>query len=740
MRTQDSVRRWYLILLIISFFIPSCDSDTDEYYDGWKVYGGSEENIKYSPLTEIDTNNVKNLRIAWEYHTKDADSTSQMKTNPLIVDGVLYGLSPKLKVFALNAATGKEKWVYDPVYIATKGRNWGMGDFAFIVNVSRGLVYYEGENNDKRIFYTPGGGHLLYCIDANTGKPIKSFGNNGYIDLHDDLGRKAEHLHVSNTTPGVIYKDLIIMGSRVSEAREAAPGHIRAYDVHTGELRWRFHTIPQPGEEGFESWDDKEAYKYIGGANAWGGLSLDEERGIVYVPTGSANYDFYGGKRLGDNLFASSLIALDAATGKHVWHFQTVHHDVWDRDVPAPPSLVTVTKDGKEIDAVAQVSKTGFLYLLERETGEPVYPIEEVPVPTETDLVGESLSPTQPVPTFFEPFIRQTLTEVDLNPHLPDSSYQDIKKRLASLKTGNMWHGPSQQGTIVLPGYSGGAEWGGASFDPETGMLYVNANEIPNVLHMVEVEEEKQTSEQTNLEAGESLYRTTCKGCHGIDRRGGEGNPALGDNPSLVGLEKRYTASQFENLISTGKNKMPAFSHLTEGEKDALASFILNLDSLQREKFVNPVKEKNPYFKPRYVATGYIKFESKEGYPAIAPPWGTLNAINLNTGELVWKATLGDYPELKAKGIHSGTENYGGSVVTAGGLVFIAATKDEMFRAFNKLTGELLWETKLPAAAYATPAVYQANGKQYVVIACGGGGYLKTKSGDSYIAFALPDN
>ena len=726
------------MILIVSFFLGSCNSDTERSYRDWPVYGGTKENIKYSSLTEIDTNNVKDLKIAWVYRTGDADSTSEMKTNPVIIDGVLYGLTPKLKLFALDAATGKEKWVYDPLYIATKGKNWGMGDFAFIVNTSRGLTFYEGENNDKRIFYTPGGGHLLYSIDANTGKPIESFGNNGYIDLHDDLGMEADHLHISNTSPGIIYKDLIIMGSRVSEARMAAPGHVRAYDVNTGKLRWRFHTIPQPGEEGYESWDDPEAYKFIGGANAWGGLSLDEERGIVYVPTGSANYDFYGGKRLGDNLFSTSLVALDAATGKLLWHFQTVHHDVWDRDVPAAPSLVTVTKDGKEIDAVAQVSKTGFIYVLERETGEPVYPIEEVPVPTDTDLIGERLSPTQPVPTFYKPFVRQTLTEKDLNPHLPDSSYQDIKERLAKLKTGNMWHGPSQQGTIVFPGYSGGAEWGGASWDPETGILYVNANEMANVLHMMEVEKEKQSAEMTNLEAGLSLYKSNCRGCHGVDRRGGEGNSALGDNPSLVGLEKRYTESQFKNLITTGRNKMPAFSQLSEGEKDALASFILNLESLQKKKFVSPPKKENPTWVP-YMATGYNKFFSKEGYPAVAPPWGTISAINLNTGEEVWKKPLGDYPELKAKGIHSGTENYGGNVVTAGGLVFVGATKDEMFRAFNKMTGELLWETKLPAAAYATPAVYEANGKQYVVIACGGGGYLKTKSGDSYIAFALPD-
>lgn len=748
-----TTRRLFLLSGFAFFFALACFSvtsctDAGESYKVWDVYGGSKKNIKYSALTQIDTTNVTNLKPVWTYSTHDASptNTSDMKTNAIIVDGTIYGLSPQLKIFALDAATGLEKWVYDPVYVPVKGANRGRGDFAFSTHISRGLTYYKGGEKDQRIFYAPGGGHLIYCLDARTGKIIPTFGNNGKIDLHDDMERDVSSLHISMTSPGIIYKDLIILGSRVSESAEAVPGHIRAYDVHTGKLRWVFHTLPLPGEPGFETWEDPEAYKYYGGANAWGGFCLDEKRGMVFAGTGSATPDFYGGKRKGANLYSDCVLGLDAATGKLKWHFQTVHHDLWDWDNAAHPILVTVKKDGQDIDAVVQVTKQGFIFMLDRETGKPLYPVEEKPVPTESDLVGEKPSPTQPVPTFFKPFVRQTFTEADLFKDIPDSSYQDIKKRWASYKTGNMWNLPSKQGTLEIPGWNGGAEWGGPSFDPQTGIMYINANESPFVVTMSDVKEETTTSEQTNLEAGQVLYRTYCRGCHGNDRRGGETNPVLGTNPSLVGIQNmsnmikgvKYNESTFKALISSGRSMMPSFGQLSDGEKTALASFILDIKSRQTEKFVKPGKEVNPHYNIPY-AVGGGKFLTKEGYPAIAPPWGTLTAVNLNTGDMVWKETLGDYPELKAKGIHAGTENFGSSAVTAGGLLFIGATSDEKFRAFNKRTGKLLWEVNLPAAGIATPSVYEANGKQYVVIACGGGGKMRSKSGDTYVAYALPD-
>jgi quinoprotein glucose dehydrogenase len=712
-------------LAFLLHLLVACNTPIADRYSNWAVYGGNKENNRFSSLTQIDTNNVTQLQEAWQYHTGDAGEMTQIQVNPIVVDDVLYGVSPQLKLFAADAATGKEKWVFNPVDTTAKdvkGRGY------FMMNVCRGVTYFA-EGAAKRIFYAASA--HLFCIDAITGKPVNSFGNNGKIDLHNDLGTDAAALYVASTTPGIIYKDVIIVGTRVAEEMPAASGHIRAYNVHTGKLRWIFHTIPQPGEAGYETWEDKEAYKHIGGANSWAGFSLDEARGIVYAPVGSAVYDFYGGKRLGQNLYANSLLALDAATGKRIWHFQTVHHDIWDRDLPTAPALTTIHKDGKNIDVVAQPTKSGFVFMFDRVSGQPVFPIEERPVPAATDLAGERPNATQPFPALPLPFVRQSLTEKDLNTLVSDSSYQDIKKRLAAYKTGFIYNPPSKKGTVIFPGYDGGAEWGGPAIDPTTGIMYVNASEMPWVLTMVDVKEKGSTVEN-NLAAGERLYSEKCMSCHGPERLG------AGNFPSLIGAGKKYTTASFTALLSAGRRMMPAFNQLTDGEKNALASFILNDKAAQQKKFVAPPLDTAQLkYKVPYSSTGYNKFLTKEGYPAVAPPWGTLNAIDLNNGQLLWKETLGDYPELKAKGIHSGTENYGGPVVTAGGLVFIAATSDAKIRAFHKRTGKLLWEADLPACGFATPAVYAIQGKQYLVIACGGG-KLKKKTGDAYVAFALP--
>jgi len=689
----------------------------------WKVYGGNKAATHYSSLTEIDTANVTELQVAWEYHTGDAESKTQIQVNPIIVNGILYGVSPKLKLFALDAGTGKEKWVFNP--LDTSKANKGAGYFS--MNVCRGVTYYSDNGKKARIFYAAGS--TLFCIDAGTGKPVPDFGDNGKLDLHNDLNRDVKDLYVASTTPGIIYKDMLIIGTRVDEGASAAPGHIRAYDVHTGKLRWIFHTIPHPGEDGYETWEDKNAYLHIGGANAWSGFSMDEEKGIVFAPIGSASYDFYGGKRLGQNLFANSVLALDAATGKRIWHFQTVHHDIWDRDLPTAPVLVNILKDGKRIEAVAQVTKSGFVFLLDRKTGTPIYPVNETPVPTATELAGEKPWVTQPIPTFPQPFVRQLLTEKELNHLVPDSSYQDIKKRWLNTKHDHLFTPPSKQGTVIFPGFDGGAEWGGPSFDTGTGILYVNASEMAWILTMVDVAQ-KTPAKETNAEAGKRLYITTCMNCHGAEKQG------TGNNPALVNINKKYSEDSFKALLVSGRRMMPALKQLSEGEQEALATFVLDIASKKGKTFKAPVQKEDPYLKMPYTSTGYNKFLTKEGYPAIDTPWGTLNAINLNTGKLEWKTTLGDYAELKAKGIHTGTENYGGSVVTAGGLLFIAATSDKKFRAFNKRTGKLLWEYELPAAGFATPSVYEKDGHQYIVIACGGG-KLGKPSGDSYIAFSL---
>lgn len=713
----------FLALLTLAI-LASCAEDRPSY-TGWTAYGGSKERLQYSSLSDIDTTNVHKLEVAWVYHANDADSNTSMKVNPIVIDRIMYVLSPKLKLTALDPTTGELLWKFDPY----EDRNGWKKITTASYTTCRGLAYHEG---DKKLFYTVG--PFLICVSTLTGEPVVSFGQNGKIDLHNDLGRDVSGLKMLFTSPGMVFRDVIIVGSSLTEQAESAPGHIRAYNVRTGRLQWIFHTIPQPGEAGFETWDDSLAYLYNGGANAWGGFSLDENNGIVFVPTGSATFDFYGGKRTGDNLFANCVLALDAATGKRIWHYQTIHHDLWDWDLPTSPIPVTVTREGKSIEAVVQVTKTGHIFLFNRLTGEPVYPIEERPVPVNTTLAGERVSPTQPFPTFFEPFARQGVKEGDLNTNIPDSSLVELKKRFYQLKNrGAMFSPPSPEGTLMSPGWEGGAEWGGPSFDPTSGIMYINANEIPTVLTLTKEKEDKLAVGRNYLQAGQSIYASKCSGCHGNDLKGGIA-------PSLNGIDRKLDEKQFTKFIDEGRGQMPTFRHLPETEKEALAIYLLKLKAKSKLPFREKLEVVNPYFDIPY-SLRIEKFLTKEGLPGVLPPWGTLNAINLTTGKVEWKIPLGEtgeeyFPPLKGiKG--TGTENFGGSIVTAGGLLFIAATPDRKFRAFNKRSGELLWEALLPAAGYATPATYSINGRQYVVIACGGNGHLNTASGDAYVAFAL---
>ena len=707
---------------LFSLILLGCN-DPVSRYKNWEVYGGSKENIRYCSLNQIDTSNVSQLEKVWEFHSGDADKNTQIQANPIVVDRTLYGITPKLKLVALDAASGKLKWSFDPFAVLPQDVQ-SAGYFA--MNVCRGITYCK-DKNSPRLFYAAGSN--LFCVNAIDGSLYTNFGNKGTLDLHQDLGRDVNDLYVAMTTPGIIYKDLIIIGSKVEEQANAAPGYIRAYDVNTGKLRWKFHTIPQPGEEGYDSWEDKDAWKNVGGANAWAGFSLDEKRGIVYAPLGSASYDFYGGKRKGANLFANSILALEAATGKKVWHFQTVHHDVWDRDLPTAPALVTIKKDGKLIDAIAQPTKSGFVYLLDRTNGKPVYPIEEIQVPNESELLGEKMSPTQPWPTVIESFARQVFTDKDINPLISPEEQIEIKKKLQNLSTGFLFNPPSKKGTVIFPGFDGGAEWGGPAYDPTSGFLYVNANEMPWILTMVDQKTASPIKETIGV-AGERLYRINCMACHGPERKGS------GNYPGLIGIEKKYNEDSLTGLLKGGRRMMPSFAHLNSEEIEAINTFILSINGKKNTTYTGPSRKENPYWQMPYNSTGYNKFLTKEGYPAVAPPWGTLTAIDLQSGKIVWKNTLGDTPEFKEKGIHTGTENYGGPVVTAGGLLFIAATKDGMFRAFNKRNGKLLWEVALPFPGFATPSIYEVDGQQFIVIACGGG-KLGTASGDAYVAYAI---
>lgn len=701
----------YFLLALCIFSLVGCEGAKEEIdYTDWSHYGGPEDGSRYSSLQQINKSNVAQLSIAWTYQTGDATERSQIQCQPIVVDGLLFGTTPKLNVFALDAETGKEVWRFDPFQVLGGENSWA--------GTNRGVSYWEA-GEDKRILF--GAGNWLMAVNALTGQPILEFGDQGKVDLRKGLDTERQDFLIVANAPGVIFKDKIIIGMRLSEGLDAAPGHIRAYNVKTGEREWIFHTIPHEGEEGYETWDAEHVQK-IGGANNWAGMVVDQDREMVFVPTGSATYDFWGGYRKGDNLYANSLVALNANTGERIWHFQAVHHDVWDRDFPANPNLIRIQKDGKWMDAVAQISKQGMTYVFDRETGEPIWPIEEIPVPQST-LPGEETAATQPMPTLPEPFMKMRFEQQDILNLKPEWE-EDIKNQLENVLFGDTWAPPSaEHGIILFPGMDGGGEWGGASFDPGSQTLYVNANQIPWLIEMTP------NAEFENV--GQSIYSTYCGNCHGLERKGNP--PSI---PSLLGVEEKYSADSLHQLLRKGRGAMPAFDHISEENRKVLVNYLLNQKPEDGDK--KEMESKDAPLAPRYFMNGYKRLRTKEGLYGSNPPWGLLTAIDMNTGKKKWQITLGEIDSLSAQGFEpTGTENYGGPVATAGGLLFIAATKDEKIRAFDKETGDLLWEAKLPASGHATPAVYEKGGKQFLVIACGGG--KGTKSGDSYVAFSLPD-
>lgn len=671
---------------------------TPRRYTTWSAYGGTPDQSRYSSLTQINKSNVKQLTVAWTY---DSGEEGGLQTQPIVADGVLYAYTPSHKTFAVRADTGELLWTFDSG-LKAQGPN-------------RGVMYWK-DGNDARVFAAVD--NFLYALDAKTGKVIPAFGNQGRIDLRRDLGRDPEKQSVRLTSPGVIYKDLLVVGGRVSEGLPSSPGDVRAYSVKTGELRWSFRTIPHPGEAGYDTWS-KDSYKENGGANSWPGMALDEQRGIVFVPTGSAAADFYGGNRVGDNLYANSLIALDANTGKRIWHFQFVRHDIWDRDLPSPPNLVTLRQNGRTIDAVAQSTKHGYVFLFERTTGKPIFPIEYRKVPAST-IAGEVAADTQPFPTTPKPFSRSVVTKDTLTTRTPEAAKWALEQ-FATFKNDGLFVPLSVgQQTVIFPGFDGGAEWGGQAFDPESGLYYVNANDLVWTGGLAPAE---------NTTSGAGLYRQNCGACHRDDLQGTP--PQI---PTLVGIAERKTRADMGAIIRKGAGRMAGFPSLSNEVVSAIVEYLATGSNRGSQATPTPA----PLVPYRF--TGYRKFLDPDGYPAVAPPWGTLSAINLNTGELAWQIPLGEYPELAAKGMKTGTENYGGPIATAGGLVFIGASNyDKKFRAFDKTTGELLWETTMPFSGNATPATYEVNGRQYVVVAAGGGKDNRSKtSGGVYVAFALP--
>jgi quinoprotein glucose dehydrogenase len=661
----------------------------------WPVYGGSEDHTHYTTLSQISPANVKQLKVAWTYDTKDSFAGSEMQANPIVIDGVMYATTPKLHVIALNAATGVPIWRFDPnngAPPASRFRHRGV-----VVTGDRVLFNYRNR---------------LYALNRKTGRPITTFGDSGWVDLRQGLGRPVEGLSVSASTPGVVFEDLLIIGSSVPEALPSAPGDIRAFDINTGALRWSFHTIPHPGEPGYETWPP-DAWKIAGGANAWAGVTLDTKRAMVFAATGSASYDFYGANRLGDNLYANSVLALDARTGKYVWHYQVLKHDLWDRDLPAAPTLVTITRGGRKIDAVAQITKTGHTWLFEREKGTPLFPVEELTMPG-IALGEDKPAASQFFPTMPAPFARQQLTRNDLTNRTPAARASALKI-FNEYKTTHPYDAPNTRGTIVYPGVDGGGEWGGPAFDPTTGLLYVNSNEMAWLLKLVP-------------RSDKSLYAANCAGCHGEKLQGSAAGPTLMD------IAKRRSKEQLATIIREGTGRMPAFGTALEGGavNDIVSYLLTGKDNSAA------LVGTTPYMLP-YRTAFFDIFLDHEGYPGIKPPWGTLNAIDLNAGTIKWSIPFGEYPKLAAKGIkNTGTDNYGGAIVTENGLLIIAATTyDNKIRAYDKTNGRLLWEAKLPAAGNATPSTYMVDGKQYLVIACGGG-KNGAPSGGTYVAFALP--
>ncbi len=705
------------ILGLTIVLLTSACSKQKENVD-WPVYLGDSASSQSSDLNQINPGNVDQLEIAWSFDAQgvEEDGFTNMQCNPLVINGTVYLTTAKFNLYALDGTTGEPIWKIDPFEEISKSLPSPIES----TGGTRGMAYWSGPEGDRLLL---GIANYLLAINPQDGSLIEGFGNQGHIDLKIGLGRDVDQLRYTTRTPGIVYQDLIIMGSSVSESLPAAPGHIRAFNVVTGEQVWRFNTIPQPGEFGYDTWPE-EAYKEFGGANVWAGMTVDEERGLVYCPTGSATFDYYGGDRLGDNLFSNSLICLNAQTGERLWHYQFVRHDLFDYDLPIPPNLLTVNQNGKNIPAVAQLTKQGYVFIFNRETGEPLFEIEDIPVPAST-MPGEVASKTQPRPTKPAPFVREVLSPDQLNDVTPESK-AEILAKYSTMDPHVPWTpGSLHKDSIVHPGMIGGAEWGGAAAD-DNGILYFNSNESSAILTMIDA--------TSSGSPGEALYKQNCIVCHGEDLSGGT---AFGQVvPSLIGIENRQDRGAIAKVIQFGGTTMPGFRHFSGKDVFDVISYIASPGQLGQH--AEDADEGTQPDSVKFIHTGNNIWTETNGYPAIKPPWGNLNALDLNTGEYLWQIPFGEYPELIEKGIPpTGRVSYGGPIVTASGVMFIAASLDNHMRAYDMKTGDELWRTKLPYGGYATPSTYMVEGKQYVLIACGGG--RGSPTGDMFVAFALPN-
>ncbi len=659
----------------------------DSYRTWTRSLGGPTSN-RFSSLSQINRQTVSRLKLAWTYHS--GDGAANLQCNPIIVDGVMFAPTAGRQVVALNAATGKELWRFKPE----------QGDRLQDPPARRGLLYWPGEAAaGPRIVFTDA--DWIYALDPQTGKPIASFGEQGRTPLP-----------MSGTVAGAVYRHVLVVPGFL--------GDVFGYDIVTGRLLWRFHTMPQPGEFGAETWARLDL-----GSNCWGGMALDESRGIAYISTGSPKPNYLGARHLGDNLFANCVIALNALTGERIWHFQEIRHDIWDLDIPAPPNLVTVMHDGHKVDAVAQVTKIGNTLLLDRVTGKPLFPFRLRRAPAAT-IAGEVTAAYQPDVELPERFVRHqfTLSPDDITDRTPEA-HAYVAQMVARANLG--WFAPFE---VAKPtgyyGMLGGGEWTGAAFDPGTGRLYVSSNELPWMVTIIRDDDPPPLKPAT---AGERAYQQLCAVCHGPELRG------VGVAPPLRGLRHRMDAEQILALWRTGRGLMPAMP-VPDEQKRPLLDFLLALD--------RPRPPVDPAAPPRYAFGNYHPLIDQDLYPGIKPPWGTLTCLDLNSGRLVWQVPLGEYPELTKAGIpRTGTLNFSGAIVTAGGLVFCSGTDDNEIRAFDADTGAELWSAVLPLHGTAPPATYEVDGRQFVVIAATGGGKLTSGGmrpgpiGDAWVAFAL---